>query len=244
MRKKSSYVVVIATTIFCVFIILYGNDIPEFSFDSSSIQKKLEALISSKKSDVNKSKVIVNKPADNNSNVNKSTTNQSATDDKKSTQQDKPKTSDTSKQKNDVNDNKITNNEAEANKKQNTDNSNSANLSNSSNSSSSLENNSNTEENNSNAQEDNISNQNDYLKEPINNIIKDMSFIDKARLLTIANKISPTDYAKINNYLSNSDSDNNVKNVYNLLKTKLSKKDFAEFEQVAGKFVYLDKLEK
>lgn len=230
MRKKLSYVVVIMTTIFCVMIILYSNDIPQISFDNSSMKRKLEDLTGSKKSEASKNKVIVNKQANTNSAANNAT-KPSTTDDKTLIQPNKDKNSDVNDTKADSSSNN-TSNETDINGTQNIDNSNTSN-----NENSSVDNNSKVEENTTN-------DQNDYLKEPINSIIKDMSFMDKARLLSIANKISPTDYAKINNYLSDGNSNNSVKNVYEILKTKLSKKDFAEFQQVASKYVYLDKLEK
>jgi hypothetical protein len=55
---------------------------------------------------------------------------------------------------------------------------------------------------------------------------------DKERLLLAANKLSPIDQVKINNYLENSEN-GGIKNAVSLLRDRLSDKDFEKIKNIS-----------
>lgn len=73
-------------------------------------------------------------------------------------------------------------------------------------------------------------------------ISESLTLSDKAKLLSVASKLSAVDYEKINKYLGDS-SDQNVKNAIKLLKERLSEKDYEKVKEVAKKFINMDVVE-
>lgn len=76
------------------------------------------------------------------------------------------------------------------------------------------------------------------------NINKSISDEDKSNLLSIANKISPLDYLKIDSYLKNEDVETAIVNTVLLLKTRLSRKDYEKFREIADKYIDIERVEK
>lgn len=75
-------------------------------------------------------------------------------------------------------------------------------------------------------------------------IVQEISVSDKLKLISIANKVSPIDYAKINNYLNEPDVNEGVKKAFALLKLRLSKKDYEKLKEATSEFIDIDLLEK
>ncbi|WP_163195696.1 hypothetical protein [Clostridium thermarum] len=70
-----------------------------------------------------------------------------------------------------------------------------------------------------------------------------LTLAEKARLLTVAAKISPVDYARINNYLYDENASRGIINTFSLLKTRLSSKDYEKVKDIAEKYMYVDTIE-
>jgi hypothetical protein len=74
--------------------------------------------------------------------------------------------------------------------------------------------------------------------------IEDMlSFSEKARLLTVAAKISPVDYAKISNYLYDENTSRGIINTFSLLKTRLNANDYEKVRDIAEKYMDVECIE-
>lgn len=71
----------------------------------------------------------------------------------------------------------------------------------------------------------------------------ELTLLDKRTLLAVITKISPVDYAKINNYLKDENHTRGVINIFSLLKTRLSKSDYKQFKDMASKYVDVDCIE-
>jgi hypothetical protein len=65
---------------------------------------------------------------------------------------------------------------------------------------------------------------------------------DKIKVASIAGKISPADFAKINNYLIEEDEEEAVKKIFELLKVRLSSKDYNKIREAAEKFIDFEAL--
>lgn len=75
--------------------------------------------------------------------------------------------------------------------------------------------------------------------------IKDkLTLSDKQKILSVARKLSPSDYEKINKYINNEDGDQGVIDAVRLLRDRLSDKDYEKIKEVAGKFLNLEVVEK
>ena len=61
--------------------------------------------------------------------------------------------------------------------------------------------------------------------------------------MTVATKISSVDYAKINNYMGDSNRTRGIINIFKLLKIRLSAKDYDQFKNVASKYVDVNCIE-
>ena len=69
-----------------------------------------------------------------------------------------------------------------------------------------------------------------------------LTLSDKAKLLSIASKLSAVDYEKVRKYLE-SGADEDVKNAIKLLKERLSEKDYDRVKEVAKKVINMDVVE-
>lgn len=75
--------------------------------------------------------------------------------------------------------------------------------------------------------------------------IKDkLTLLDKQKILSVARKLSPSDYEKINQYINNEDGDQGVIDAVKLLRDRLSDKDYEKIKEVAGKFLNMEVVEK
>lgn len=75
--------------------------------------------------------------------------------------------------------------------------------------------------------------------------IKDkLTLSDKQKILSVARKLSPSDYEKINQYINNEDGDQGVIDAVKLLRDRLSDKDYEKIKEVAGKFLNMEVVEK
>lgn len=70
-----------------------------------------------------------------------------------------------------------------------------------------------------------------------------LTLAEKARLLTVAAKISPVDYARISNYLYDDNASRGIINTFSLLKERLSSKDYEKVKDIAEKYMYVDTIE-
>jgi hypothetical protein len=73
---------------------------------------------------------------------------------------------------------------------------------------------------------------------------KEMSEIDRKRLLSFKNKISPSDYAKINNYLKEDGEIEGIIKTAALLRKRLTYNDYKMIREAAEKYFYVDNIEK
>lgn len=71
-----------------------------------------------------------------------------------------------------------------------------------------------------------------------------LSLSDKQKLLLVARKLSPSDYEKINQYISNEGDEQGIIDAIKLLRDRLSDKDYEKIKEVAGKFLNMDVVEK
>lgn len=75
--------------------------------------------------------------------------------------------------------------------------------------------------------------------------IKDkLTLSDKQKILSVARKLSPSDYEKINQYINNEDGNQGVIDAVKLLRDRLSDKDYEKIKEVAGKFLNMEVVEK
>lgn len=70
-----------------------------------------------------------------------------------------------------------------------------------------------------------------------------LSIMDKAKLLGVATKISPVDYARIYNYLYDENSARGIINTFRLLKTRLSNSDYDKIKDIASQYMDVDCIE-
>ena len=75
------------------------------------------------------------------------------------------------------------------------------------------------------------------------NILNDMSFFDKERIMVIVAKLKASDYSKITSLLQNDSQGKGVLDALKLLKDKLSNNDYSKIKQIAGKFINMDLVE-
>lgn len=71
-------------------------------------------------------------------------------------------------------------------------------------------------------------------------IFSSMSIIDKERVFVIATKLSKTDYNKIVYLLKNDNNGSGVISSFQILKDKLSKKDYLKLKGIAGKYINMN----
>ena len=69
------------------------------------------------------------------------------------------------------------------------------------------------------------------------NIPKQLTFIEKTKLLSILRKLSSIDYAKINESLSKSNELEAAKEALNLLKLRLNSRDYKEIKDILSRFI-------
>jgi hypothetical protein len=81
-------------------------------------------------------------------------------------------------------------------------------------------------------------------KVPKQEIFESISREDKTKILSITNKISPSDYARINNCLKSEMGNSELAKIIGILKTRLSHDDYSELREIAVKYIYIEKLEK
>ena len=74
-------------------------------------------------------------------------------------------------------------------------------------------------------------------------INESLTLSDKAKLLSVASKLSAIDYEKVNKYIE-SGKDEDIKNAIKLLKERLSEKDYDKVKEVAKKFINMDVVER
>jgi hypothetical protein len=90
-----------------------------------------------------------------------------------------------------------------------------------------------------------ISSQNsEILKVSIENFKKDIDDLDRAKLNLLSSKISPIDYARINNYLKENNDMQGLYKTIGLLRIRLGKNDYEKFKEIADKYINIDKVEK
>lgn len=69
------------------------------------------------------------------------------------------------------------------------------------------------------------------------NIPKELTFIEKTKLLSILRKLSSIDYAKINESLNKGNELEGAKEALNLLKLRLNSRDYKEIKDILSRFV-------
>ena len=74
-------------------------------------------------------------------------------------------------------------------------------------------------------------------------ILENLSLSEKTKLLLLRRKISPVDYAKINNYLLDKNSTRGIIKTFSLLKERLSDEDYNEVKDIASKYINVDYIE-
>jgi len=74
-------------------------------------------------------------------------------------------------------------------------------------------------------------------------ILKSLSLSEKTKLLLLRKKISPVDYAQINNYLLDENKTRGIINTFTLLKARLSDEDYNEVKDIASKYINVDYIE-
>jgi hypothetical protein len=82
------------------------------------------------------------------------------------------------------------------------------------------------------------------FKVPKQDLLTSISKEDKIKILSIMDKISPSDYARINNYLKSQVGNSEMINIIRILKTRLSYDDYYELREIAARYIYIEKLEK
>lgn len=75
-------------------------------------------------------------------------------------------------------------------------------------------------------------------------IVNNLSMMDKLKLLSIASKLSKTDYKKIDGYLKEDNAEEGVKKAYKVLKEKLNDKDMNKIKDVLESYIDVDIIEK
>lgn len=82
------------------------------------------------------------------------------------------------------------------------------------------------------------------LKMDINEIVDDISFVDKTKLVKIGYKLQNIDRKRIEEWVMESESQiEGAKNAYNLLKSRLSSEDFKELQEIIKPYVNIELLE-
>ncbi|MBC8062626.1 MAG: hypothetical protein H7Y18_18495 [Clostridiaceae bacterium] len=74
-------------------------------------------------------------------------------------------------------------------------------------------------------------------------IMGELSFFDKEKLLLISAKLKTSDYKKINELLEGDVDGQGVLSSLRLLKARLSKNDYTKIKQIFGKFINIDLVE-
>ncbi|NLP27771.1 MAG: hypothetical protein GX370_03210 [Clostridia bacterium] len=74
-------------------------------------------------------------------------------------------------------------------------------------------------------------------------IIDKLTISEKTKLLALRQKISPVDYAKINNYLLDENSTRGIIKTFALLKARLSQEDYDKIKDIASKYIDVDCVE-
>lgn len=74
-------------------------------------------------------------------------------------------------------------------------------------------------------------------------IIKNKGTMDKAKSILLSTKISPIDYAKIENYLKEEDEIQGLHKTITLLKIRLSRKEYEIFRKDISEYIDINKLE-
>lgn len=90
-----------------------------------------------------------------------------------------------------------------------------------------------------NSKDDSLEKDTPVFKVARSKISESLTLSDKAKLLSVASKLSAIDYEKVNKYLEVG-SDEDVKNVIKLLKERLSEKDYDKVKEVASKFINMN----
>lgn len=98
-------------------------------------------------------------------------------------------------------------------------------------------------ENNNNVQDEAYPANAAIFKVDVGKLQDEVTLLDKAKLMTVATKISSVDYAKINNYMGDSNRTRGIINIFKLLKIRLSAKDYDQFKNVASKYVDVNCIE-
>ncbi|WP_079422639.1 hypothetical protein [Clostridium oryzae] len=80
------------------------------------------------------------------------------------------------------------------------------------------------------------------FKVSIYNIQKEISFADKLKIISIVQGISPQDYSKVYGYLQDEDAVEAIIKTFKLLKKRLSDGQYNKLQQVASKYINMDKL--
>lgn len=82
------------------------------------------------------------------------------------------------------------------------------------------------------------------FKVPKGELLTSISKEDKVKILSFMDKISPYDYARINNYSKSQVENSEIINIMRILKTRLSSEDYYEIRDIAARYIYIEKLEK
>ena len=75
-----------------------------------------------------------------------------------------------------------------------------------------------------------------------NQIMDKISFTDKAKILSISKSLSPEDFNKLQEDISDDDEKKGLLNAMELLKKRLNNDDFNKMKNIASKFINLDSL--
>lgn len=75
-----------------------------------------------------------------------------------------------------------------------------------------------------------------------NEIMDKISFADKAKILSISKSLSPEDFNKLQEDISDDDEKKGLLNAMELLKKRLNNEDFNKMKNIASKFINLDSL--
>lgn len=75
-----------------------------------------------------------------------------------------------------------------------------------------------------------------------NEIMDKISFADKAKILSISKSLSPEDFNKLQEDISDDDEKKGLLNAMELLKKRLNNDDFNKMKNIASKFINLDSL--
>lgn len=74
-------------------------------------------------------------------------------------------------------------------------------------------------------------------------IVENLSLSEKTKLLLLRRKISPVDYAQINNYLLDENTSRGIINTFILLKARLSDEDYNNVKDIASKYINIECIE-